>query len=65
MAAYQREGADAEGQEAMIKNHRQQAKRHAEQREAHERTKRYHHTLLAHLTMLRAAIEEVIQERDV
>lgn len=29
MAAYQREGADAAGQEAMCANHRQQAERHA------------------------------------
>ncbi len=57
MAAYRREGADAEGQEAMCANHSQQSERHAKQREAHERIKKHHHTVMAHLTMLKAAIE--------
>ena len=57
MAAYQREGAGAEVQEAMVKNHRQQAERHQQQREAHERIKKRHHTTMAHLAMLQAAIE--------
>ena len=57
MAAYRREGADAEGQQAMCANHLQQAERHAKQREAHEWIKKHHHTVMAHLTMLKTAIE--------
>ncbi len=57
MAAYQRDGSGAEGQEGMCANHAQQADRHNHQREAHERIKRNHHTMMAHLTMLKAAIE--------
>ncbi len=57
MAAYWREGADAEGQEAMIALHRQEAKRHAEQREAHERIKKQQHSIITHLTMLKTALE--------
>ena len=47
----------AELQEAMVKNHRQQAERHERQRETHERIKRHHHTVMAHLMMLKAASE--------
>ena len=60
MAAFRREGADAEGQEAMRANHSQQAERQARQREAHERIKKHHHTVMAHLTMLKAAIEAAV-----
>lgn len=57
MAGYLREGEDAEGQEAMCKNHQQKAEHHAEQRTLHEQLKKRHHTLMAHLTMLKGAIE--------
>lgn len=57
MAAYQRDGSDAEGQEAMCANHVQQAERQSQQREAHELLKKQHHTIMAHLMMVKAAFE--------
>jgi len=57
MAGYLREGQDAEGQEAMCKNHRQKAERHAEQRQLHEQFKKSHHTLMAHCLLIKAAID--------
>lgn len=57
MAAFQREGTNAEVQEPMLKNHRQQAERQSRQRAAHERIKKHHHTVMAHVMMLKSAIE--------
>lgn len=57
MAGYLRAGEDAEGQEAMSKNHRQKAERHAQERVVHEQLKKRHHTLMAHLTLLKAAMD--------
>lgn len=44
-------------QEAMEKKHHEYAEQHNGQRAAHERIKQHHHTVMAYLTMLRAAIE--------
>jgi hypothetical protein len=41
----------------MCVNHRQQAERHAQQREAHERIKKHQHAIVTHLTMLTDAID--------
>ena len=56
MDEFQREGG-GHIQEAMRNKHRESADRHNGQRAAHERIKKHHHGVMAHLTMLRAAIE--------
>ena len=56
MAELKREGGE-QLQEAMRKEHCEHAEQHNGQRAAHERIKKHHHTVMAHLTMLRAAIE--------
>jgi len=56
MARYLSEGADAEGQEGMVKNHCQQVERQESHRAAHERLKKQQHTVMAQLAMVKAAI---------
>ena len=56
IAEFKREGG-GQLQKAMRNEHREHAELHNVQRAAHERMKKHHHTVVAHLTMLRAAID--------
>ncbi len=58
MANYERDGYGAELQEAMVKNHCQQASRHTAQREAHEQIKKHHHAIMVQVAALKAVIEQ-------
>jgi septal ring factor EnvC (AmiA/AmiB activator) len=60
LAAFVHEGNGAEVQEPMMKNHRQQIFRHACQREAHERIKRHHHTVMAHILTLKTTTDQAM-----
>ena len=57
MAEYQHQGAGERLQETMAVKHREHAQRHKTVHEAHERMKKHHHTVMAHLRALQAAIE--------
>ena len=57
MSEYQNQGAGETLQETMASKHRELAERQRTQHEAHERIKKHHHTVMAHVTMLKAAIE--------
>ena len=57
MSEYQSQGVDEPLQEKMASKHRKLAGQHKAQGDAHERIKEYHHTVMAHLTMLRTAID--------
>jgi len=50
---------DVHGQlhESLKKAHREHAEKHDGQRSAHERIKKHHHTVMAHLKMLRTALD--------
>jgi len=57
MSEYQNQGAGKPVQETMADKHRELAGHHTTQHEAHERIKKHHHTVMAHLTALTTAIE--------
>jgi hypothetical protein len=57
MSSYQGHGAGEPLQETMASKHRENAERHEMHRDAHERIKKHHHTVMAHLTMLKTALE--------
>jgi hypothetical protein len=57
MAEFQKPGGGEPVQNAMASKHRELTGQHRTQHEAHERIKKHHHTVMAHVTMLKAAIE--------
>ena len=57
MSVYQTQGGGERLQETLAETHGEHAQRHKTQQVAHERIKKHHHTVMAHLTMLKTAIE--------
>ena len=55
MSEYQNQGEPL--QETMVSKHLELAERYKMQHKAHERIKKHHHSVMAHVMMLRAAIE--------
>jgi DNA-nicking Smr family endonuclease len=41
---------------ALVKTHEKEAAKHAQQNDAHERIKRHHHEVIAHVSLLRKAL---------
>ncbi len=56
LAEFERGGPGSNDLLTMAKDHRHEAPRHAQQREAHERVKRAQHTLMAHWSLLLKAL---------
>ena len=57
MSEYQHQGAGEPMQKAMASKHRELSGQQKTQHEAHERIKKHHHTVMANLALLKAAIE--------
>lgn len=56
MTNFECQGKEERLNEAAVKSHEQRAVDHLNQRDAHERLKREHHTLMAQLTVLDSAV---------
>mgnify|MGYP001034689609 CR=1 FL=1 len=57
MSEYQSQGGGEGVQQRMASHHNELAEQHEAQRDAHERIKKYHHTVMAHLATMKTAID--------
>jgi hypothetical protein len=60
MSEYEIHGEGERLQETLATEHGMHAEQHHTQHEVHERVKKHHHTVMAHLAMLKAAFEEAM-----
>ncbi len=57
LAEYER-GGPGDGLLDMARTHQENASKHAQQRQAHERLKKQHHTVMAHWSLLLKALTQ-------